>query len=200
MNHNNSPPQQKKTNISICVFLVYGELENLFRRYIIRFQCSYLNKFFYINDCYMFNRKNCRRYAVIFGNKACVRVQKFEDIPDYEKNILRVKPLRTILWKSEILEMTKISRAYDEKIFKGNTIVIKVSEENDKHRWVYIGGNKVCSFPTNDDISKYISNMGKNLTSYSFAIGSEYVYSLTAHFKFFKIEMVKNDEYKRKKY
>ena len=80
------------------------------------------------------------------------RVQKFEDIPDYEKNILCVKPLRTILGKSENCEKTNVSGGYHEKIFGGNAILLKISEENDKRRWVYIGGHKVCSFLTNDEI------------------------------------------------
>ena len=32
MNHNISPPEQKKTDISTGVFLVNGELETLFKR------------------------------------------------------------------------------------------------------------------------------------------------------------------------
>ena len=118
---------------------------------------------------------NCTRYAATFENNGCIRVQKFEDIPDYEKNIFCVKPLRTILGKSEICEMTKISRAYDKKIFDGNTIILKISEENDRHRWVNIGGDKVCCFLTIDHFYKNISNMGKNLTPYSIAIGGEYI-------------------------
>ena len=43
----------------------------------------------------------CRRYAVTFDNDGCVRMQSFEGIPKYEKNILCVKPLRTILGESE---------------------------------------------------------------------------------------------------
>ena len=51
-----------------------------------------------------------------------------------------------------------------KKIFDGNSILLKISEENDKHRWIYIGGDKVCSFLTNDDIYNYISTMGIILT------------------------------------
>ena len=40
---------------------------------------------------------NCTRHAVIFENNGCARVQRFEDIPDFEKNIFCVRPLRTIL-------------------------------------------------------------------------------------------------------
>ena len=129
---------------------------------------------------------NSRRNAVTFENDDCVRVQKFEDNPDYEKNILCVKPLRTILGKSEICEMTKISGAYDIKIFDGNTILLNLSEEKDRHRWVYVGGDKVCSFLTVHDIFKYISNKGNNPTPYSIAIGEKNIYFLTPHFKFIK--------------
>ena len=52
-------------------------------------------------------KNNCRRYAVTFGNNSCVRVQKFEDFPDFETNILCVKPLRTVLGTSQVREMTK---------------------------------------------------------------------------------------------
>ena len=83
---------------------------------------------------------NCRRYAVTFENNGCVRVQKFKDIPDYEKNIWRVKPLRMSLGKNGICRMTEVLGAYDKENYDGNTILLKISEENDKHRWVYIGG------------------------------------------------------------
>ena len=42
--------------------------------------------------------------------------------------------------------MTKVSGAYDKKIFDGNTILLKLSEENDKHRLVYIIGDTVNLF------------------------------------------------------
>ena len=137
---------------------------------------------------------NRRRYAVTFKNIGCVRVQHFKDIPHYERNVLCVKPLRMILGKSGFCRMTEISGDYDKEKYDGNTILLKISEEKDKHRWVYLGGDKVCSFLTNDDIYKYISNMGNTLTPYSIAIGDEYIYFLTPHFKFIKREMFINDE------
>ena len=44
----------------------------------------------------------------------------------------------------------------------------------------------VCSFLTNDNIYKYISNMGNNLTPYSIAIGWENIYYLTPPFRIIK--------------
>ena len=78
-------------------------------------------------------------------------------------------------------------------MLNGITILLKISEENDIHRWVYIGGDKVCSFLTNDDDYKNISTMGNNITPYSFAVGSENNF-LTPQFKFNKREKVYEEE------
>ena len=80
------------------------------------------------------------------------------------------------------------------KKIDGNTVPFKLSEENDKHRWVYIDRNKVCSFLTNDDIFKNISSMGNNSTPYSIAIGDDHFHFLTPYFKFIKREMINNNE------
>ena len=42
----------------------------------------------------------------------------------------------------------------------------------------------VCSFPTDDEICEYVSNMGNNLVPYNIAIGYENIYWLTPYFKF----------------
>ena len=87
--------------------------------------------------------------------------------------------METFLGKSESCDMTDFSGARDKEVIDGNTILLKIGEENNKHRYLYIGGDMVCSFLTNDRIDKYISNMGNNLTPYSIAIGLENVYYLT---------------------
>ena len=45
-----------------------------------------------MTDIYL-TEYNCRRYAVTFEKDGCIRVQKFGDILDYDRNILCVKPL-----------------------------------------------------------------------------------------------------------
>ena len=60
--------------------------------------------------------------------------------------------METFFGKSQLCDMTEFSGAKDKKVFDGNTILLKVSEENNKHRYVYIGGDMVCSFVTNDRI------------------------------------------------
>ena len=41
-----------------------------------------------------------RCYGVTFQNNGWIKVQKFEDFSDYEKNTYCVKPLETFLGKS----------------------------------------------------------------------------------------------------
>ena len=67
--------------------------------------------------------------------------------------------METFLGKSEICDITAISGAFDKSVFDGNTILLKISEECYKHRYVYIVGKMICSFLINDNTNEYISNM-----------------------------------------
>ena len=107
---------------------------------------------------------NTRCYGVPYQNNGWIKVLNFEDISDDENNIYCVKPLKTFLGKSELCDMTLMSGAFDKSVFGGNTILPKTSEEYGRHSYVYTGGNMICSLRTNDNIYKYISNMGNNLT------------------------------------
>ena len=79
-------------------------------------------------------------------------------------------------------------------IKNGNTILLKIDEENNKDRYVYIGGDMIGSFLTNDKIYKYISNMGSNLSPYSIAICEENIYYLKPLFKFSKKQNIDEDD------
>ena len=107
---------------------------------------------------------NCERYGVTFQNNGYVKVQKFEDISKDKNTIYCVKPMEIFLGKSQVCNMTMVSGSFDKKVFDGNTILLKVCEENGKNKYIYIGGDMVCSFMTNDNIYEYISNMGNNLS------------------------------------
>ena len=98
--------------------------------------------------------------------------------------------MEIFLGKSEPCLMTAISGSFNKKVFDGNTILLEISEENDKHRYLFFGGDMVCSFLTNDKIYKYISNMGNKLIPYSKALGEENIYSLTAYFEYVKKEKI----------
>ena len=50
------------------------------------------------------------------------------------------------------------SGALNKSVFHGHTLLLEISEKNDKHKFVYIGGDMVCSFVTSDNIYEYISN------------------------------------------
>ena len=118
---------------------------------------------------------NTKCYGVTFQNNGYVKIQKFED-NSHDKNIIyKVKPMETFLGKSQLC---------DQKVFDGNTILLKIGEENNKHKYVYIGGDMICTFLTNDRFYKYISNMGNNLCPYSVATGEENYYLLAPNFKF----------------
>ena len=115
-----------------------------------------------------------------------IRVQKLEDVSEDKNIIYEVHPMEMFIGKGEDCKMTFFSGARDKEVFNGNTVLLKIGEENNKHRYVYIGGDIVCSFLTNDKIYKYISNMGNNLTPYSIAIGLEIIYYLTPYFRVIK--------------
>ena len=133
---------------------------------------------------------NCECYAVTFENKGWIKVQKFKDGSLDENSIYTVNPMELFLGKSQSCTMTALSGAFDKGCFDGNTILLKVSVESGKNRYVYIGGDKVCSFLTNDNIYEYVSNMGNNLSPYSFATGKENYYLLTPNFSFIKKDKI----------
>ena len=62
--------------------------------------------------------------------------------------------METFLGKCQSSNMTEFSGAEDKEVFNGITILLEIGKENNKHRYVYIGGDKVCSFLTNDRIYK----------------------------------------------
>ena len=137
---------------------------------------------------------NCKCYGATFENNGRVKVQKFEDISKDKNTIYEVNPIETFIGKSQPCNMTRFSGARDKEVFIGNTILLEVGKENNKHKHVYIGGNMVCSFLTADAICKYISNMGNSLTPYSIAIGWENIYYLTPYFRIIKKENIDVDD------
>ena len=98
--------------------------------------------------------------------------------------------METFLGKNQRCSMTAMSGAFDKSCFDGNTILLKVGIENGKNKYVYIGGDMICSFMSSDNIYEYISNMGNNLTPYSFATGEENYYLLAPNFSFIKKDKI----------
>ena len=134
---------------------------------------------------------NCKCYAVTFENNGFVQVQQLEDVSESDKNIIySINPMKTFLGRSQRCSMTALSGAFDKGCFDGNTILLKVGVENGKNKYVYIGGDMVCSFMTSDNIYEYISNMGNNLSPYSIATGEENYYLLAPNFSFIKKDKI----------
>ena len=137
---------------------------------------------------------NFKYYAVTFQNNGFVQVQQFEDVSESDKKIIySINPMESFLGKSQSCSMTAFSGAFDKSCFDGNTNLLKVGIENGKNKYVYIGGDMVCSFLTNDNIYDYVSNMGNNLSPYSFATGKENYYLLTPNFSFIKKDKIDYD-------
>ena len=136
---------------------------------------------------------NCVIYGVTFQNNGCVKVQKFEDVSNDENTIYCVKPMEIFLGKSQLCNLTVFSGARDKKVFDGKTILLKISDENGKYKYVNIGGDMVCSFMTTDNIYEYISNMENNLSPYSVATCEENYYLLAPNFKFIKKDKIDYD-------
>ena len=134
---------------------------------------------------------NCKCYAVTFQNNGFVQVQQFEDVSESDKNIIySINPMKSFLGKSQRCSMTALSGAFDKSCFDGNTILLKVGIENGKNKYIYIGGDMVCSFLTSDNIYEYISNMGRNLSPYSIATGEKNYYLLAPNFSFIKKDKI----------
>ena len=85
-------------------------------------------------------------------------------------------------------------RNCDKSISDGNTILLFTSQERARHRYIYIGGDTICSFLTNDKIYEYSSKMGNILISISIAIGVENIYFLIRHFKIIRRDRIDNIE------
>ena len=139
-------------------------------------------------------QKNTELYGITFQTNECVKVQKFEGITNNKNNIINKRPKETFLGKSQACEMTAMPGDFDKSVFDGNTILLKLSEDCNRNRYVYIGGDMVCSFLTNDKIYQSFSNLGNNLTPYSIALGDENTYFLTPHFIFFRRDKIGYDE------
>ena len=92
---------------------------------------------------------NCKCDGVTFQNKGWVRVQKLEDVSEDKNIIYKVSPLKIFLGKSQLCDMTEFSGAKNKEVFEGNTILLKIGEENNKHRYVFIGGDMICTYLTN---------------------------------------------------
>ena len=62
--------------------------------------------------------------------------------------------MEIFLGKSQICDMTLMSGALCKSVIDENTILFKMSEENDRHRYLCIAGDMIFSLLTNYNIYK----------------------------------------------
>ena len=136
---------------------------------------------------------NCKRYGVTYQNNEHIKVQQYEDISEDKNVIYEINPMEIFFGKSKKCTMTALSGSFKKKSHIGNTILVKANEENGKNRYVYIGGDMICSFLTTDRIYEYISNMSNNLSPYSLATGEKNYYLLAPYFSYIKKDKIDYD-------
>ena len=135
-----------------------------------------------------------KSYGVKIENNELVKAQKFKNIFDQENNISCVRPLEKFLGKCNGTNMLIKLGSFDKSVFSGNTILLEISDENNKNSYVYVGASKIYSFLTNDHILEYISNMRDNMIPYSIAIGEENINFVSPRCKCIKRAKIKDDE------
>ena len=136
---------------------------------------------------------NCKCYAVTFQINGFVQVQQFENESLDENILYTVNPIETFLGKSQRCSMTALSGAFDKACFDGNTILLKIGIENGKNKYLFLGGDMICSFLTSDNIYEYVSNMGNNLSPFIVATGEENYCLLAPNFSFIKKDKIDYD-------
>ena len=98
----------------------------------------------------------------------------------FGKPILPFQPKHIFLGKSRVCSMTEFSRTVDNIDFDGKTILLECEDS----KYVYTSGLEIFEFRTIDKIIDYISLMGNNMTSYSFAVGTRNTYFISTYYKF----------------
>ena len=73
---------------------------------------------------------NCECLAVTARNKGWIRVQKLKDVSKDKNIIYEVNPIETFIGESEDCKKTYFSGARDKEVFNGNTVLLKIGEEN----------------------------------------------------------------------
>ena len=96
--------------------------------------------FIYVTD----NITKC--YRVTLQNNDYIRVQKLKDVHDDKNIIFEVNPMETFIGKIQLCKMTEFSGARDKEVFNGNTILLEIGKENNKHKYIYIGGDMIVHF------------------------------------------------------
>ena len=92
------------------------------------------------------------------------------------------KSLSVFIGKSRICRKTEKSGACDGSDFDGNNILVG-SDDIGYNKYVFISGFEIIKFSAEDKIIDFISLMGNNIIPTAIAIGQEYTYFISDHYK-----------------
>ena len=121
-------------------------------------------------------RYQSRFLNVINGD---VYVHKYEKCK-FDQPFLFFQPKHIFIGNSKVCKLTEFSGDNDSSDFDGNTILLECEDKE----YVYIAQLEISKFKTDDKIIDYISLMGINMCPYTFAIGENYTYFKSTHYKF----------------
>lgn len=134
---------------------------------------SYFQK---LHNCkYYFTHDNGNRPFCVYidetNNKVYVYKRKdtssFE-LKKYTKLVEAFNPDKIFIGESPVNPMTEFSAGHGPK-FNGNSILLKMDNENDTFKYVFIG-DQIYSFKTNHQIVSFMSHVGNNDVPYPYAI------------------------------
>ena len=75
---------------------------------------------------------NTKCYGMTYQIKGWVKVQKLKDISDDKNFIYEVNPMDVFVGKSQLCDMTEFSGAEAKEVFDGNTILLRIGQENNR--------------------------------------------------------------------
>ena len=87
---------------------------------------------------------------------------------------------------SKVRPMTELSGAGDKIDFDGNTFLLECEDIE----YVYISELEIFKFMTDDKNIYSISLMDNNIIPYTFAVGENYTYFLSSHYKFIQNDKI----------
>jgi len=111
----------------------------------------------------------------IYGRTEDVIPCHLNEITCFNNLIMRYYPKKVFIGKSKKNNLTASGYTYG-KCYNGNSLLLKISEDNEeKNRYVHIGIN-IFEFTTSENITKYISSLTDNLVHYAYAESENWVY------------------------
>ena len=82
--------------------------------------------------------------------------------------------------------MTSVSGVLNNSHFDGNANLLEYEDS----KYVHISGLEIFEFRTDDKILDYIYLMGNNMIPYTFAVGKQYTYFISTHYKFLENDKI----------